>query len=410
MMKISDFLGMNLTNYSHVIENQQWKQMLSLGKIVPLKPKDFKLYISPYLPTGSYRFLVKLFNLDQIFVMGMEEGGMVFGSIVLVARNQAQVDNIETIETFVNQAAVAMQRNKAMKGLEDINRNLEELVKKRTKRIERLLKQKDEFINQLGHDLKNPLGPLVNLLPLLQKNLTKKEEKDMLEVVQRNVDYMKNLVKKTLELARLNSPNNQIHTTHVNLTKTLEGIIENDMFLLKENKINILNHMTSDLFIEADEILMEELLRNILNNAVKYSPHGGTITIDAHASKNQVTISIADQGIGMSSEQIDHVFDEFYKADGSRHDFESSGLGMPIAKRIVEKHGGTIWMESKGIGKGSTVTIQLPQQAISDSVESSEDSYDLVAEKVDKILLKHNGFDSGWGAKLEIDDHHRLCK
>jgi signal transduction histidine kinase len=104
---------------------------------------------------------------------------------------------------------------------------------------------------------------------------------------------------------------------------------------------------------------IEELFTNIINNAGKYTPSKGTITIDAVKENEMITVSITDTGIGMTEDQIEHMFDEFYKADPSRHDFDSSGLGMSICKRIVEKHDGKIWAESPGPGKGSTFYVRL---------------------------------------------------
>jgi len=80
---------------------------------------------------------------------------------------------------------------------------------------------------------------------------------------------------------------------------------------------------------------------------VKFTPKGSSITIDAKKDKDTVTVSITDTGIGITKEQLNHIFDEFYKVDSARHDLESSGLGLAICKRIVEKHGGKIWPESK---------------------------------------------------------------
>jgi signal transduction histidine kinase len=85
-----------------------------------------------------------------------------------------------------------------------------------------------------------------------------------------------------------------------------------------------------------------------------------TITIDAKEDKDFVTVSIKDTGIGITEEQLSHIFDEFYKADEARHDFDSSGLGLPICKRIVEKHGGKIWVESPGEGGGTTFYFTIP--------------------------------------------------
>ena len=241
-----------------------------------------------------------------------------------------------------------------------LNKNLEERVKERTKDVEKLLKQKDEFINQLGHDLKNPLGPLINLIPLLEEKETDSAKREMLTVLHRNADYMKNLVVKTLELAVLNSPNTRFSIELMSLFKEVDQIIENKKILFDENKIRISNKIDHKLSIKADRLRLEELLTNIFENSVKYSKENCWITIDAEQTNDFVKISIADIGIGMTKEQIERIFDEFYKADSARHDIQNTGLGMSICKRIVEKHGGNIWVESPGPGKGTTVFFTLP--------------------------------------------------
>jgi len=240
-----------------------------------------------------------------------------------------------------------------------LNKNLEERVKERTKDVEKLLKQKDEFINQLGHDLKNPLGPLINLIPLLEEKENDSAKKEMLTVLHRNADYMKNLVVKTLELAVLNSPNTKFSIELINLFKEVDQIIENKKILFDENKIRISNKINHKFSIKADRLRLEELLTNIFENSVKYSQDDCKITIDAEQTNDFVKISIADNGIGMTKEQIERIFDEFYKADSARHDIQNTGLGMSICKRIVEKHGGSIWVESPGPGKGTTVFFTL---------------------------------------------------
>jgi signal transduction histidine kinase len=240
-----------------------------------------------------------------------------------------------------------------------LNKNLEERVKERTKDVEKLLKQKDEFINQLGHDLKNPLGPLINLIPLLEEKENDSAKKEMLTVLHRNADYMKNLVVKTLELAVLNSPNTRFSIELMNLFKEVDQILENKKILVDENKIRISNKINHKLYVKADRLRLEELLTNIVENSVKYSKEKCWITIDAEQTNDFVKISIADTGIGMTKEQIERIFDEFYKADSARHDIQNTGLGMSICKRIVEKHGGSIWVESPGPGKGTTVFFTL---------------------------------------------------
>jgi signal transduction histidine kinase len=248
----------------------------------------------------------------------------------------------------------------AREQLHILNKNLEKRVKERTKDVEKLLKQKDEFINQLGHDLKNPLGPLINLIPLLEEKEMDKAKKEMLTVLHRNADYMKNLVVKTLELAVLNSPNTKFSIEVMNLFKEVDQIIDNKKIFVDENKIKISNNIDHKLYVKADRLRLEELLTNIVENSVKYCNERCWINIDAKQMNDFVKISIADTGIGMMKEQIERIFDEFYKADSARHDIQNTGLGMSICKRIVEKHGGSIWVESPGPGKGTTVFFTLP--------------------------------------------------
>jgi len=248
------------------------------------------------------------------------------------------------------------------KQLEKTNQHLEELVKQRTEALEKSIKLKDDFINQLGHDLKNPLGPLLNLLPVAEKNEKDPKQKEILNVINRNVKYMKSLVNKTIQLAQLRSPNTTVQYEHFNLKNEVTEILETNKMMFKERHITIQNDLPDDLYINADKLKIDEVFNNLLNNAVKYTDtDSGIININQAKDDDCVTISITDSGIGMSKEEIPHIFDEFYKADSSRHDFDSSGLGMTICKRIIEMHGGRIWAESEGAGKGSTFYFTLPK-------------------------------------------------
>jgi len=248
----------------------------------------------------------------------------------------------------------------AHKDLQELNETLEQKVKDRTERIQQLLKQKDAFINQLGHDLKNPLGPLLNLLPILDKHTANPKDKEILQVIQRNVVYMRDLVQKTIELAKLNSPDTEFSIEETNLFEEANGAIEKNILLFSEKNIEIINNISENIGVLADKLRLEELFDNLLSNASKYNLETGNIVLDAHEDRGIVTVSVKDSGIGMTKKQISAIFEEFYKADSSRHDFESSGLGMSICKRIVEKHGGNIWVESPGLNKGSTFYFTIP--------------------------------------------------
>jgi PAS domain S-box-containing protein len=193
-----------------------------------------------------------------------------------------------------------------------MNEDLELKVKERTAEIKNLLIQKDEFINQLGHDLKNPLGPLINLLPLLEKQEDDPKKKAMITVMLRNTGYMKNLVTKTLKLARLNSPNTKLSLESYSLKNQLFQIIENNKLQFDEKHMTIINNISAELIVNADKLHFEELFTNLINNSVKYSNEFGKIIINAEENECEIKLSIRDNGIGMTREQLSKLFSEFF--------------------------------------------------------------------------------------------------
>jgi PAS domain S-box-containing protein len=263
----------------------------------------------------------------------------------------------------------------AHKKLKMMNEELEEKVKDRTKKIEKLLKNKDEFINQLSHDLKNPLNPIVNLLPILEKSEPDNKNKVIFDILIRNANYMKKLVTKTIDLGRLYSTYTEFFFEDVNLYSEINNVISNNEIIFKEKNIQIKNNIPDNIIVHVDKFRIGELIINLLNNAAKYTKYLGNITLDAKQDSNYVTVSVKDTGVGMTDEQLEHVFDEFYKADSARHDFNSSGLGLSICKRIVEIHNGKIWVESKGLGKGSTFYFTISKNKIRNEKVSIEHIY-----------------------------------
>ena len=243
--------------------------------------------------------------------------------------------------------------------LRQLNHSLEEKVQERTAAVKTLLHQKDEFVNQLGHDLKNPLTPLLTLLPLVEKKEKDPELKELLGIASSNAKHMKELIVKTLELAKLNSPTTKFDFINVNLASDVNGIIADRKLVLSQEGIKIENKIKGNIFVEADRLRLRELIDNLITNATKYSPQGGTLTFNANKSGESIVVSLKDTGMGMTKDQLDLIFSEFYKADTSRKDLDSSGLGLPICKRIIEKHGGRIWAESTGLGEGTTMHFTL---------------------------------------------------
>ena len=241
-------------------------------------------------------------------------------------------------------------------------KNSQYQIEQYNRMLEGLLDQKDAFIKQLGHDLKNPLVPLVNLLPIIAEKEKDPTVKEHLKMIVRNAEYMRDLVIKTLQIARLRSPNTQFEFEQLNLHELISQVIANQDYFLKGNNMHVKTDVPPNLLVKGDRLQLIELFNNLITNAVKYTPKeqkGGTITIETKQQDATVTISIADTGIGMTEEQLSQVFTEFFKVDNTRPELDSSGLGLSICQRIVEKHEGKIWVNSQGIGKGTTFFFTL---------------------------------------------------
>ena len=238
---------------------------------------------------------------------------------------------------------------------------LESMVKKRTEELQLVMKQKNEFINQLSHDLKNPLTPMINLIPVLQKKEVNEEYKEIFSVLLRNVNYMRSLIVNTIELAKLDSLNISFSFEPVNLKQEIESIIHDNFMSQNEKNINVTYQSDKDILVYVDKIRFNELIINIIGNGIKYGRENGSVFISGEKKDDtSIQIKIVDDGIGMTTEQGQHVFRDFYRVNQQNSTYESSGLGMSICKRIVEKHGGTIHCESEGLGKGTSVIINLP--------------------------------------------------
>ena len=286
------------------------------------------------------------------------------------AKNGEEIWHLMTLKTIdidgekrlLVQAKDISDLKKVHDDLKSLNEQLESEVEDRTEEIHRLLQQKDEFINQLGHDLKNPLGPFLQLIPILENHVADEKDKRMLNVLNRNANYMRNLVKKTIDLAKLNSSKTRFSFENVSLGDLVDEVIAVNSSLFDKHDVVVENNVSSDCLVYVDSLHVQEVFTNLFNNAVKYSKDERWIGIKAVEKNDWILVSFCDKGVGISEEQLPFLFDEYYKADSSRHDFDSSGLGLPICKRIVEKHGGQIWAESKGLGKGSTFYFTLPKK------------------------------------------------
>jgi len=249
---------------------------------------------------------------------------------------------------------------KAYEKLQDLNNSLEDRVKKQTEELKTLLDQRTYFITQLGHDLGTPLSPMINLLPLVEQQEENEKLKDMLSVVMRNCILLNTLVKKTRKYSAITSTCINKGFDKLNVFSIVENLVKEKEEYFKNSSILVENQIDKDLNLQVDMAYLNDIFDELLSNAARYSPDGGTIILNSKIDGTSIIFSVKDSGIGLSSDQLPYVFDEFYKADKSRHDLNSHGLGLAIMKHMVHGFGGKVWVESDGPEKGSTFYFTLP--------------------------------------------------
>ncbi len=245
--------------------------------------------------------------------------------------------------------------------------NVEKKVVDRTKELEEekehvelLLEQKNQFVNQLSHDLRTPISPMLTLLPIAIKHSKDKDTRYDLEVILKNVKYLNSLVDNTLNLARLQGNTMKFDIKTIDILQIVEEVIETNKTAYKQNNVVVVNNIKDRVFVLCDRLRVREIMENIQMNSVKFMPGGGTITFGAEKNKKEVIVSISDTGIGIEKEKLEKIFEEFYKADESRHNLGGTGLGLSICKRMLKKMHGGIWVKSDGLNKGTTICFALP--------------------------------------------------
>ncbi len=241
-----------------------------------------------------------------------------------------------------------------------MNRELDDRVRERTDEVNRLLKQKDDFINQLGHDLKTPLTPLIALLPTLLHEEHEIEKRELFGVLLRSVYSIREQIEKILTLARLSRQDGVVEFEMIRPAVLIHQAVEKHWLFVEQKNLTVEVEVPDDLSVSFSNRDASSVFENLLSNAIKYTRNNGRIRIYSHADDQAVIITFEDTGIGLTKEEALHVFDEFYMADQSRHDRQSSGLGLSIVKRVMECYGGKVWVESDGKDAGSRFMICIP--------------------------------------------------
>ena len=221
------------------------------------------------------------------------------------------------------------------------------------------------FVSNVSHELRTPLTSVKSYLEALDEGaLTEPVAPDFIKVSLDETNRMMRMVTDLLHLSRIDNETSHLDVELINFTAFITFILNRFDKMRsqdEEKKYELVrDYPINSVWIEIDTDKMTQVIDNILNNAIKYSPDGGKITVSMKTTDDQMILSISDQGLGIPKQDLPKIFDRFYRVDRARSRAQGgTGLGLAIAKEIIKQHKGFIWAKSE-YGKGSTFTIVLP--------------------------------------------------
>lgn len=226
------------------------------------------------------------------------------------------------------------------------------------------IRLRDEFLTMASHELRTPLTALLGMSHLLERRIEHEDNngerfKRGIKIIARQATRLKRLIDQMFDLSRVETDHLDLSIRQFDLSTVVERVVQESRTLLQRHTIEL--DYPESLLIDGDEDRLEQVLQNLVYNAIKYSPDGGTICVSVVPREQTVEIAIADPGIGIPEAAREHVFKRFYRASNSaRRNISGLGIGLYIVKEIVQRHGGTISFCSTE-GQGTTFTISLPR-------------------------------------------------
>jgi signal transduction histidine kinase/CheY-like chemotaxis protein len=275
---------------------------------------------------------------------------------------RSNIHEIDQLHDALNEAAQVLSNEQRARSLAEAEREkLLQREKTARKQAETESKAKDEFLAMLGHELRNPLSAITSAISLLEMNdIDPAIVERAKSVMRRQTDHLSSIIDDLLDLSRVLSGKIRLNTHGLDLSETVANCVET---LRTSGKLDrqTLSVQTEPAFILGDSTRIEQIVTNLIDNAIKYTPEGGSINVEARASDGEAVLIVKDNGIGIPHDLLPLIFDVFVQGENTLERAKGGmGIGLSLVRRLVELHGGSIGAESEGKGEGSTFTIRFP--------------------------------------------------
>jgi signal transduction histidine kinase len=317
-------------------------------------------------PSYGYKGEVRAGGYRSGLGVPMLRQGQVIGVIFVGGANPGYFGErqVELLQTFADQAVIAIENVRLYRELADKSRQLELASM-----------HKSEFLANMSHELRTPLNAIIGFSEVLAEQLFGELNERQIEYahdILTSGQHLLSLINDILDLSKVEAGRMELEVS----TFSLREALENGLTMLKERAgrhdialgLEIEDGLDA---IEADERKVKQVVFNLVSNAVKFTPDGGRVELSARRTGDGVEVAVRDTGVGIAPEDLPHVFDEFRQVGRAEAKSEGTGLGLPLAKRFAELHGGMLWVESEP-GRGSTFAFVLPWPTATSGAEVPE--------------------------------------
>src|SRR5262245_663543 len=330
-----------------------------------------------------------IFILSVIAVWGTLKG---FGPFVRETENQSLVA-LQLWIAVLTITAMALSAGMAER------RRVEEELQQQKSIVEAANRTKDHFLAMLSHELRTPLTPVISALESLEIEPTQTQDsKTSLAMIRRNIELETQLIDDLLDFTRIARDKMQLRFVPVDAHQAVSNVVEICRTEARAKRLHVhLNLRAKSCHVTADAAKFQQIIWNLLKNAIKFTPEGGDITISSDNSSEAIfTVSVRDTGIGLEPDVMQRIFDPFEQGNRSfEHRFGGLGLGLAISKSLAQAHGGTLTAQSDGSNQGSTFTLSMQTLPQTEAVGVTSKAVTQSAREALKILL--------------VDDHHDTC-
>ena len=315
-------------------------------------------------------------NLILIFIF-------FFGFISTIANFIINISNdIDLVRPFIGLLSIfgtiiilIILNKRLEKKVEEKTLELEksnQIIKEQIEKLKEIDQIRSDILRRTSHELKTPLISIFSSTQHLLNEYKDEMSKDVIKfvkVINRGGKRLKLLTNNLVDAYKIESNGFKLKKSKIDLIKTLKNCANDMVFSLKERDLYLKVELTGEFYIEVDEIRIEQVILNIISNAIKNTPSKGIIFITLKNSENYADVIIRDTGVGFTEAEKNEIFKKFGKIErrGIEKDLdtEGSGLGLFISKEIIERHGGTIILESEGRNQGSSFIIRIPMDSVS---------------------------------------------